>query len=57
MGLGRLARYFMLFPVQMDETGNVNVIVWPALVVRQRQEAYNTRLLGNLQSLASRDFR
>lgn len=29
-----------------DETGNVNVIVWPTLVEKQRQEVMSARLLG-----------
>jgi error-prone DNA polymerase len=36
----------VLFLTLEDETGNVNVIVWPALVERQRQEAYNAGLLA-----------
>ncbi len=29
-----------------DETGNVNVIVWPTLVEKQRQKVMSARLLG-----------
>jgi error-prone DNA polymerase len=29
-----------------DETGNVNVIVWPTLVEQQRREVLNAPLLG-----------
>jgi error-prone DNA polymerase len=36
----------VLFITIEDETGNVNVIVWPALVEQQRQEVLNASLLG-----------
>ena len=29
-----------------DETGNVNVIVWPSLLEQQRREVMSARLLG-----------
>ncbi|GAB3460379.1 hypothetical protein GCM10027321_19680 [Massilia terrae] len=36
----------VLFMTLEDETGNVNVIVWPDLVERQRREVLNAPLLG-----------
>jgi error-prone DNA polymerase len=36
----------VLFLTLEDETGNVNVIVWPALVEQQRREVLNSHLLG-----------
>jgi error-prone DNA polymerase len=36
----------VLFVTIEDETGNVNVIVWPALVEQQRREVLNSSLLG-----------
>lgn len=36
----------VLFMTLEDETGNVNVIVWPNLVERQRREVLNAPLLG-----------
>jgi error-prone DNA polymerase len=36
----------VLFITIEDETGNVNVIVWPALVEQQRREVLNAALLG-----------
>ncbi len=36
----------VLFLTLEDETGSVNVIVWPALVERQRREVLGARLLG-----------
>ncbi|MRV76009.1 DNA polymerase III subunit alpha [Duganella sp. FT92W] len=36
----------VLFITIEDETGNVNVIVWPALVEQQRNEVLNASLLG-----------
>ncbi len=36
----------VLFLTLEDETGNVNVIVWPALVEQQRQQAYHASLLA-----------
>ena len=36
----------MLFITIEDETGNVNVIVWPSLVEQQRNEVLNASLLG-----------
>jgi error-prone DNA polymerase len=36
----------VLFMTLEDETGNVNVIVWPTLVERQRREVLNAPLLG-----------
>ncbi|MBQ5949734.1 error-prone DNA polymerase [Massilia sp. ST3] len=36
----------VLFMTLEDETGNVNVIVWPSLVEQQRREVLNAPLLG-----------
>ena len=36
----------VLFMTLEDETGNVNVIVWPSLVEQQRHEVLNAPLLG-----------
>ena len=36
----------VLFLTLEDETGNVNVIVWPSLVEQQRREVMSARLLG-----------
>jgi error-prone DNA polymerase len=36
----------VLFLTLEDETGNVNVIVWPNLVEQQRREVLNSHLLG-----------
>jgi error-prone DNA polymerase len=36
----------VLFVTLEDETGNVNVIVWPSLVEQQRREVLNAPLLG-----------
>lgn len=36
----------VLFITLEDETGNVNVIVWPKLVEQQRKEAYNAGLMA-----------
>jgi len=36
----------VLFMTLEDETGNVNVIVWPSLVEQQRNEVLNAPLLG-----------
>ncbi|HAK90023.1 error-prone DNA polymerase [Massilia timonae] len=36
----------VLFMTLEDETGNVNVIVWPTLVEQQRREVLNAPLLG-----------
>jgi error-prone DNA polymerase len=36
----------VLFMTIEDETGNVNVIVWPTLVEQQRREVLNAPLLG-----------
>ncbi|MGH8855593.1 MAG: error-prone DNA polymerase, partial [Telluria sp.] len=36
----------VLFMTLEDETGNVNVIIWPALVEQQRREVLNAPLLG-----------
>jgi error-prone DNA polymerase len=36
----------VLFLTLEDETGNVNVIVWPTLVEQQRREVLNSHLLG-----------
>jgi error-prone DNA polymerase len=36
----------VLFMTLEDETGNVNVIIWPDLVERQRREVLNAPLLG-----------
>jgi error-prone DNA polymerase len=36
----------VLFMTLEDETGNVNVIVWPDLVEKQRREVLNAPLLG-----------
>jgi error-prone DNA polymerase len=36
----------VLFLTLEDETGNVNVIVWPTLVEQQRKEVLNAHLLG-----------
>ena len=36
----------VLFLTIEDETGNVNVIVWPSLVEQQRKEVMTSRLLG-----------
>jgi error-prone DNA polymerase len=36
----------VLFLTIEDETGNVNVIVWPQLVEQQRREVLNASLLG-----------
>lgn len=36
----------VVFITLEDETGNVNVIVWPALVERQRREVMGAQLLG-----------
>jgi len=36
----------VLFVTLEDETGNVNVIVWPTLVEQQRREVLNAPLLG-----------
>ncbi len=36
----------VLFMTLEDETGNINVIVWPSLVERQRREVLNAPLLG-----------
>jgi error-prone DNA polymerase len=36
----------VLFLTLEDETGNVNVIVWPSLVEQQRREVLNAPLLG-----------
>ncbi|RSZ58827.1 error-prone DNA polymerase [Massilia atriviolacea] len=36
----------VLFVTIEDETGNVNVIVWPTLVEQQRREVLGARLLG-----------
>jgi error-prone DNA polymerase len=36
----------VLFLTIEDETGNVNVIVWPSLVEQQRKEVLNASLLG-----------
>jgi error-prone DNA polymerase len=36
----------VLFMTLEDETGNVNVIVWPTLLERQRREVLNAPLLG-----------
>jgi len=35
-----------IFVTLEDETGVVNVIIWPALVERQRRELLNASLLG-----------
>jgi error-prone DNA polymerase len=36
----------VLFITIEDETGTVNVIIWPALLEKQRKEALNATLLG-----------
>jgi error-prone DNA polymerase len=36
----------VLFLTLEDETGNVNVIVWPSLVEQQRREVLSAPLLG-----------
>jgi error-prone DNA polymerase len=36
----------VLFMTLEDETGNVNVIVWPSLVEQQRKEVLGAALLG-----------
>jgi len=36
----------VIFVTLEDETGNVNVIIWPQLVERQRREVMGARLLG-----------
>jgi len=36
----------VVFITMEDETGNVNVIVWPSLVEQQRREVMGSRLLG-----------
>ncbi len=36
----------VIFVTLEDETGNVNVIAWPALVERQRRELLGAKLLG-----------
>lgn len=36
----------VLFLTIEDESGNVNVIVWPSLVEQQRKEVMASRLLG-----------
>jgi error-prone DNA polymerase len=36
----------VLFMTLEDETGNINVIVWPTLVEQQRREVLNAPLLG-----------
>jgi len=36
----------VVFVTLEDETGNVNVIVWPNLVEQQRREVMSARLLG-----------
>ena len=36
----------MVFVTLEDETGTVNVIVWPALKERQRRELVHSRLLA-----------
>ena len=36
----------VLFVTLEDETGNVNVIVWPSLLEQQRREVMSARLLG-----------
>jgi error-prone DNA polymerase len=36
----------VLFITIEDETGNVNVIIWPALVEQQRKEVLGAQLLG-----------
>lgn len=36
----------VLFVTLEDETGNINVIVWPALLEQQRREALGSALLG-----------
>jgi error-prone DNA polymerase len=36
----------VLFLTLEDETGNVNVIVWPSLVEQQRREVLHAPLLG-----------
>ena len=35
-----------LFVTLEDETGNINVIVWPALFERQRKQILNARLMA-----------
>jgi error-prone DNA polymerase len=36
----------VLFMTLEDETGNVNVIIWPALLEQQRREVLSAPLLG-----------
>jgi len=36
----------LVFLTIEDETGNVNVIVWPSLLEQQRREVMSARLLG-----------
>ncbi|MES2149627.1 MAG: error-prone DNA polymerase [Pseudomonadota bacterium] len=36
----------VLFMTLEDETGNINVIIWPSLVEQQRREVLSARLLG-----------
>ena len=36
----------VMFVTLEDETGNVNVIIWPSLLEKQRREALGAALLG-----------